>query len=197
MSNLKKNFVLFFVLINTLIYGQFQDENKINEEQFYTEQKADSLNFLKQINYKYQNTWVYVDYKTGDDANCIGASGIYANKNNNTFKITNKDASKTDIWVNFKKIMGEKAYFHQRKCYVKYGDSFTVKNLEKGEYKLSILHGNQWKQPLNNYTCQGKFIENNNIESLGCSKVYTVTNNSHIEFTSTNEMIECDDKAMY
>ena len=61
-----------------------------------------------------------------------------------------------------------------------------------------IKHGNKWKQPLNDYKGQGRFIKNNKMEtSYTWLKTYTVTKNSTTKFTSYNEIIECNDKNNY
>lgn len=198
MGNLKKYIILSFLMVNTVVFSQFEETNTINESQFNTEKKADSLNFIKQINYKYQNAWAYIDYHTGDDRNCINKKGIHIKENNNSFSVTNQDKTKTDIWVTFLKITGPKSFELQRQCFVKHNDSFSVKELQAGDYKLMIEHGNKWKQPLNDYNGQGRFVENNNMEtSYACSKIYTVSKNSTTKFTSYNEIVECNDKNNY
>ena len=151
--------LVFVLAFYSLGFSQVGDNNKISVNEFYTEKKGDSLNFLEKINNKYRKSWVYVDYETGDASSCVGFSGVIEKGNNNYFEIINNDVTKTDVWVIFMRAVGSNNYSIERKCFVKYNESFRVRNLKAGEYKLTIKHGNKWKQPLD-FSCQGRFMEN-------------------------------------
>ncbi|WP_010522002.1 hypothetical protein [Aquimarina agarivorans] len=99
----------------------------------------------------------------------------------------NKDKTKTNIWVTFLRIIGKSRHSVERKCFVKYNESFTVKNLKEGAYNIQVVHGTKWRQPLNNISCSGRFSENESVTSWACSKIYNIEKYSQHTYTSLNE----------
>lgn len=197
---MNKNYILF--LLATFFcyctsFAQVAAADRISENEFFTEKEADNPTFLVKVYRKYQNEWVYVDYETGDETNCKqNTQKSYKKGNDNFFEIINKDVTKTDIWVSFVRILGKDYYKVERKCFVKYNESYKVKNLEAGDYKLIIKHGTHWKQPID-FSCKGRFIRNNNTNSFGCTNTLTLPKNGSLTFTSTNEGAgDCDDNSM-
>lgn len=178
--------IVFTTLISMAQNSHAQENHPITSSDFYTKAKVDT-SFIAKINRKYSNTWMYIDYNTGDDNYCKGTY-TYFKKNKNSFTIINNDQTKTDIWVKFLIINGKSAHEMGRKCFVKYNESFTLKNLKEGLYNIEIIHGNNWKQPLDNSSCLGRFALNESVTSWACSKTYNIERFSHHKYISLNEM---------
>ena len=179
-------FIITCLLTFNYNYSQLPTNNKISSNEFFIEKQPDSITFLSEFHHKYKGAWAYVNYKTGDDSNCKERKGNFKKNNKNSFLLINKDISKTDIWVTFMRIKGNNDFIIERKCFVKFNEEFQIKNLEIGDYKLKIIHGNDWKQPID-FSCQGRFIRNYSIELVECSDIYTITQNNNLKFISTNE----------
>ncbi len=177
--------IVFTRLISTAQNLYTQESHPITASDFYTKTKVDS-SFISKINRKYANTWMYIDYNTGDDNYCKGYDTYYI-KNKNSFTIINNDQTKTDIWVKFLIINGKNAHEMGRKCFVKYNESFTLKNLKESLYNIEVIHGNNWKQPLDNSSCLGRFALNESVTSWACSKTYNIERFSHHKYISLNE----------
>jgi len=188
---------LLFVSFHIIGQNKGIITNKISQDAFFNEKKGtnSSKDFLKKINRKYANTYIQVDYKTGDENHCREISGYGIDrKSHNSFKIFNKDISKTDAWVKFNRIIKEEVNNGlvsvttktERKCYVKYGESFTVQNLPSGKYKLTITHGKIWKQPLDTSNCSGLFMEQASVTNIVCSDEYIFTKFTQHTYTINN-----------
>jgi len=172
-------------------FAQFAENYNISENEFFSEKSADTTSVLAKVINKYKDLWVYVDYKTGDASNCKGFLGNIEKENDNAFEIINNNDDQTDIWVDFMLIKEGKYYSLERKCFVKYNESFTVKNLKAGTYKLSVQSGNKWKQPID-FSCKGQFVENyKTVSMFGCSRTFELSSTGNISFTTTNVIADC------
>ncbi len=162
---------------------ELYDDNKISEDEFFNEKK--DPDYLKRLNIKYSRVLTYIDFKTGDERRCF-RKWKYSKQNKNQFIIVNNDATATDLWCRFFNISKSQYPFLVRECFVKHGESHTVKFLESGDYKLEIIHGTHWRQPLQDTGCSGQFSQNSSVTSMSISKKYSVGKYSVHKYISNN-----------
>ena len=83
-------------------------------------------------------------------------------------------------------VNGPNSYSLERKCFVKFNETHIVKNLRVGNYKLSIKHGTDWKQPFDTNLCSGEFTRNRSYTGVTCSKIFKVEKHNNNIYTTTN-----------